>query len=71
MKIVDTGVGMSAMEIKALKKKRVKAKTGTNQEVGLGIGLSLSLAYLKPLGISYDIQSEINQGTAFSLTIPK
>jgi signal transduction histidine kinase len=67
--ISDTGVGMTQREIADLLKHGLKAKAGTSREIGMGMGLRLSLAYLKLLGVGFEIHSEVGEGTRFVLKL--
>ena len=45
----------------------------TTKDVGTGTGLGLSVSYgiIERLGGRIEVQSEINRGTTFTITIPK
>jgi len=69
--IVDNGVGMSEEQAKNLfKTKSPVSNLGTNNERGTGIGLLISLELIKSLGGRIDVESKINEGSTFIITLP-
>lgn len=67
IKIIDTGMGMSPEVAQ-----RIFDPFFTTKETGKGTGLGLSITYgiLKKLGGTIKVQSEIGEGTAFTVTLP-
>ena len=65
--VSDTGVGIPAEHIK-----RVFEPFFTTKEPGDGTGLGLSICYgiIKDLGGSLDVESQLNQGSTFTVTLP-
>lgn len=69
--IKDTGVGMSKTDLETLFNiNHKKSKLGTNKEEGSGLGLVLCKDFVEKLGGTISVSSSINQGSAFSFTIP-
>ena len=69
--ITDSGVGMTEEQTKNLfRNKSPKSNLGTNNEKGTGIGLLISLELIKSLGGRIDVESKINKGSTFIITIP-
>ena len=69
--VVDTGVGISAEELPKVFEKffrsddpRVQAETGT------GLGLSLAREVIRMHGGEITVESQVDQGTTFTATIP-
>jgi PAS domain S-box-containing protein len=69
--IVDHGTGMTRNESRNVFDitKRVK-RLGTAYETGSGLGLTLAADFAKCLNISIDLESKVNRGTQFTLSIP-
>ena len=65
--VSDTGVGIPVEHIK-----RVFEPFFTTKEPGDGTGLGLSICYgiVKDLGGSLDVESQLNQGSTFTVTLP-
>ncbi|MEQ9230308.1 MAG: ATP-binding protein, partial [Cyclobacteriaceae bacterium] len=71
IEVADSGVGMSADEIKRiLNKKPIESTSGTGGEKGTGLGLKMSLELLERNNCSVNILSKIGEGTNFELKIP-
>ncbi len=71
MTIRDTGTGIPAAEIPQLFERfhRVKGARGRSYE-GSGIGLALVQELVKLHGGNVSVESEVNRGAAFTVTIP-
>lgn len=70
--IQDTGMGMSAETIKAiLSGKLTKVASGTSGESGTGLGLALCMDTLEKIGGTLHIESDINQGSQFTIQLSK
>lgn len=69
--VADTGIGMSAEDMEKLFRIDVKFKRpGTEHESGTGLGLILCKEFVEKLGGKIRVESQIGQGTAFTLTLP-
>ena len=66
--ISDTGIGIPQENLS-----RIFDPFFTTKDVGTGTGLGLSVSYgiIERLGGRIEVQSEINRGTTFTITIPK
>jgi len=70
-KITDTGIGISHEKTSQIFEKFVQIDSGLAREhSGAGIGLSFSKALAKALNGTLDVESELNVGSTFTLTIP-
>ncbi|MEN6510462.1 MAG: ATP-binding protein, partial [Chloroherpetonaceae bacterium] len=49
----------------------IQSVPGTNQEKGTGLGLIISKEFVERNGGKITVQSQPNQGSTFSFTIPK
>lgn len=65
LRIEDNGVGISEEQ-----QNHLFEPYFTTQKTGVGLGLASTLSILKVHGISIDVQSEIGEGTAFTLILP-
>ncbi len=69
--VTDTGIGMSKEEMHNLFiVDYKKSKLGTSNEEGTGLGLVLCKDFVQKLGGTMTVSSELNQGSAFSFTLP-
>lgn len=72
IQVADTGIGISENQLKDLFQfGKIKSKKGTHGESGTGLGLSLiyELTTINQGVIS--VESQVNKGTTFNLTVPK
>lgn len=70
--ITDNGIGMNLDEIGNLfQLGKQKSKTGTSEEKGTGLGLILCKEMINMLNGQIKVESEINNGSTFSFTLPK
>jgi two-component system aerobic respiration control sensor histidine kinase ArcB len=70
-KIADTGIGIAAHEQDRIFDMYYKSSDGRRLSiVGSGIGLSVSKALVEAMGGRIHLQSVVNQGSVFSVTIP-
>jgi len=68
--VVDTGVGMTVEQVKALFKPFVQADATTTRKFGgTGLGLAISKKLAEMLGGNINVTSIPQQGSTFSLTI--
>jgi two-component system NtrC family sensor kinase len=67
VKVADTGKGMTAEQLD-----KVFLPFFTTKEVGEGTGLGLSVSYgiIKSLGGEIEVESEVGDGTVFTVTLP-
>ncbi len=69
--ITDTGVGMSKEGIEQLFQVDNSISTkGTNQESGTGLGLIICKEFIEKNFGSIAVESELNVGTTFIITLP-
>jgi signal transduction histidine kinase len=70
--ISDTGIGMSEKIKNDLFKWGItkNSRLGTNNEKGTGLGLSIIKEFIDQLNADIHVDTEINKGTKFTITIP-
>jgi signal transduction histidine kinase len=67
----DTGIGMTRPQLEALFQPfRQGDGSSTRRHGGLGLGLALSRRYARLLGGDLTVESALDKGTTFTLTIP-
>lgn len=71
LSIIDHGVGMTENQIKNILQNRNESTFGTHGELGSGLGLFVVKELLQQLGIRLTIFSKLDEGSTFSLDIPK
>jgi signal transduction histidine kinase len=70
--ITDTGIGMPEETIqKIFGENQHFTSSGTDNEQGTGLGLMLVKDFLKKNNGSLIVKSKINEGTKFTITLPK
>ncbi len=70
--VADTGVGMTPDKVRALFAGSLAATThGTAGERGTGFGLQLCKRFVEENGGELWVESELNRGTTFRLTLPR
>jgi signal transduction histidine kinase len=67
VKVIDTGEGMSAEFIET---RLFKPFDTTKGNAGMGIGAYDAKNYIEEIGGVISVESEIDQGTVFTLSIP-
>lgn len=71
LKICDNGAGMSEeMQRTLFTSDEVKSSPGTENEKGTGLGLKLCYELVKLNNGSISVESRINEGTCFIITLP-
>lgn len=68
--IADTGPGISEQDLERLFKPFSQTQVGELHEQGTGLGLSISLEFIKLMGGTIDVKSEVGKGSTFTLLIP-
>jgi signal transduction histidine kinase len=69
IKVKDYGIGISKEDQEYLFERFFRSKNASNIE-GTGLGLHLVKKYLELLNGDISLESELNNGTIFILTIP-
>ncbi len=70
IRVVDSGVGMSTLEIARLFKAETHfTKRGTNNEKGIGLGLILAKEFVESNGGEITVESELGKGSVFSFIL--
>jgi signal transduction histidine kinase len=69
--VADTGVGMTAEQMNRLFKEFQQADVSTSRTFGgTGLGLSISKRFTELLGGTIGVESEVGQGTMFTVHLP-
>ncbi len=68
--VEDTGAGIAAHELSQVFEAFVQTETGRNSLKGTGLGLSISQQLARLLGGDITVESEVNRGSCFRLTMP-
>jgi two-component system, sensor histidine kinase and response regulator len=68
--VEDTGAGIAAHELSQVFEAFVQTEAGRNSQKGTGLGLSISQQLARLLGGDITVESEVNRGSCFRLTIP-
>jgi signal transduction histidine kinase len=67
--VEDTGVGIPAEHLQHIFDRFYKVPS-VDSEKGLGLGLSFVAWIVKAHGGTIDVQSRVNEGTRFTVTLP-
>lgn len=71
IKISDEGIGISESEIHKIFDRFYQGKASSQQvQPGSGIGLALTKELIKLMNGTIEVQSVVNQGTTFTVTLP-
>lgn len=68
--VEDSGIGISASDVKRILEGDVFTTPGTDKEFGTGLGMQLVKDFIKKNGGYLQINSKLNMGTTFIFTIP-
>ncbi|TVQ52246.1 MAG: response regulator [Spirulina sp. DLM2.Bin59] len=68
--VEDTGPGIESDEINLLFEPFVQSSNGHKSTEGTGLGLSISREYVQLLGGEIHVDSEVNQGSQFTVVLP-
>lgn len=68
--VQDQGIGISEEDMKHLTERFFRAGNAVNIQ-GTGLGLHIVVKYLEMMGGRMKIQSELNKGSCFTISIPK
>jgi len=72
IEVIDTGVGMTDVQLKSLFKTGNNSSThGLRGEQGTGLGLVLCKEFTERHGGTFDVKSEVGKGSRFCVTLPK
>ena len=73
LSIRDTGCGIAAENLARIFQPFFTTRGGADRpdRRGLGLGLSICLDIIEELGGTIDVESEVNVGTAFTLSLPR
>jgi len=69
--ILDNGIGISKTEIKKIFNTLYRISTGNIHNIrGYGIGLSYTKKIIEMQGGTISIESQLNKGSSFRITLP-
>lgn len=68
--VIDTGIGISPVDLPKLFDPFFQADTGQFSRQGTGLGLSISQRFVELMGGELAVQSTLGQGTIVTLTLP-
>ena len=71
LSIKDTGLGLSEEDLSHLFEKFFRASSSEKNISGTGLGLSISKRIVDGHGGQIDVQSQLNVGTTFSISLPE
>ncbi len=67
--VLDTGVGIAETEVKSLFEPFVQTASGIQSQQGTGLGLAISRKFAQLMGGNITVNSELGQGSTFSVTL--
>lgn len=70
IKVKDAGIGIPEEEQKHLFERFFRAKNATNIQ-GTGLGLNIVAKHVELMGGTIDFVSKLNEGTTFTITLPR
>ncbi len=70
VKVLDTGIGIPAEKLDLVFREFVRLDASEAGAEGLGLGLSIVRRYAQLLSHSLTVSSQLNQGSAFSVSLP-
>ncbi len=70
LRVKDTGKGIAPADYESIFSLNVRSSFGTDGEKGVGLGLALCKEFADLQGIAISFESQLGQGTTFSLAIP-
>lgn len=70
LSVTDNGVGIKSSELKNIFDRFYQADNQNKKNKGVGIGLSFSHSLAKIHGGALTVQSKLNEGSTFTLTLP-
>jgi signal transduction histidine kinase/DNA-binding NarL/FixJ family response regulator len=68
--VEDTGVGIAPEELELLFQAFAQTSAGQQSQEGTGLGLVISEQFVRLLGGTIHVQSQVGEGSTFSFTIP-
>jgi spermidine/putrescine transport system substrate-binding protein len=72
MKVIDTGVGIPEQALEGIFDPFTQADTKKHRHIkGTGLGLSISKQFVEMMGGSIKAESEVGEGSVFTVTVPK
>ncbi|PQJ78373.1 hybrid sensor histidine kinase/response regulator transcription factor [Polaribacter porphyrae] len=71
IKIEDSGIGLSEKDTKKIFERFYQADNSINKAGGSGVGLAFSKEIIELHSGSLTVESELNKGSVFKITIPK
>ena len=69
--VIDSGIGIEKTETEAIFNRFYQVKNDITQSQGSGIGLAFTKSIIEAHDFSINVDSNINEGTCFSICIPK
>jgi signal transduction histidine kinase/DNA-binding response OmpR family regulator len=68
--VQDTGVGIAAEEVEKLFQPFVQTQSGVNLQAGTGLGLAISSEFVRQMGGTISVSSQLGQGATFRIEVP-
>jgi nitrogen-specific signal transduction histidine kinase len=70
IEVEDTGVGIAPEEISSLFEPFVQTSSGRKLQQGTGLGLAISQRFVRLMGGTIAVQSQVDHGSIFTVAIP-